>query len=179
MKRLVFLMSVGMALWIGTVPARAGGWHGGGCWGGHGWCGGGWWPSFSFGIGFGASYPVYGYGYSYPVYSYAYAPVVYSQPAYVYRTVQPAPTYAYTQPAPPAAVQQRYSPPSGGAVATTAALSPAPAATTPARGTWVLDAHPYIYTPAPAPSHVNYQPETQTVVVLTSTGMTPVYVVSR
>jgi hypothetical protein len=188
MKRTLLSLLVTLTLTFTTIASNAGGshgcgggcWHGGGCFGG-GWCGGHgcWggscWPFFSFGIGFG--YPAYSYPvvYRYPVYSYAYAPVTYSQPTYAYRVVQPyspsvsvavaaaptvrtvatVPNYVYARPAAPV-VRPSYAPI---APAPAAVSAPLVANSSPVPTKWVLDAHPYTYTPAattPRPVATSY-----------------------
>ncbi len=182
MKRILSLGVIVLMICVGTT-ASAGGWHGGGGYHGGGWHGGGWcggggyhgggwyggcgwygWPSFSFGIGFGASYPAYYPYYSYPAYPYyySYPAYTYAQPTYAYSvarssspttvavattsTARPAttvPIYAGSKPTARPAGQPAYT------VAQAKTSVGAPPASGSTRGTWVLDPEPYTYPSTP------------------------------
>jgi hypothetical protein len=173
MKRFLSSSLLVVGLCVSGLTSWAGGhgcgWHGGGCYGGHGcyyghgYYGGGYYgPVFSFGIGFGGYYPSYGYAaygypaYSYPAYAYAPAATVYAQPTATVAVtassnMRPATSsaYVYSNPAAAPAAQKYYTPaPIKPAAVAATALAPEVASSKPTSGKWVLDAHPYSYTPS-------------------------------
>jgi hypothetical protein len=206
MKRLFFLLSSAVACCTGNPEALAGGWCGGGCWGGHG-CYVGCWPFLGvgigpcgiginvcgIGIGVGGCYPPGGYCSYYPGYTYPSHPVAYSQPVYVHPANQayvsaaaPAiytvrypvanPVYARALPAPREFGSQPSSPALSTTVVAVKAQAPASRVALTGRGTWVLDTSPDCYRPS---SNVPEQPDSRSFVKTAPKGQPPVYVAVR